>query len=1543
MIFENLKKGLNIVTKKDLLTTIAHNTAIKENTSAIIENATAKATSTNAINLLTVAQQKELLLDELLTKEQLEKITSELGLQVAQNGTIISTKALNTEKINEVLVSQGVQKETREEILSKIALTTANNNVAKSTSLLGKTLNVIKAHPIIAIITAIAGIGIAAFAHFNDTVEETKEKVDDLMSSYKSALDTANSNASRVEELVDKYKDLSKGVNSLGENISLASDEYKEYNSLVNKIAEMFPALVQGYTDEGNAILNIKGNVEQLRDAYKEARQEAYNLLIVSGKDSDGNDIIKQWKDTHDTGFLSDMFDLGNDDVGGGISASDALEQLRAIQQMSADEYREIKRITASGSRKEIAGLTDIEKEIGYGSYLYKALGLDSNSTNEEFKEAQRQAKALIQTYNAEIESALSDVETLANAYLMTNEDYDKLDKQSKSAASILANNLSASIADGFLSKEDVSAYVDKIVQLLLGNNDISENLVKLFQFEDGDLGVVKFVQELQKQLNEAGIKIDLTPFISYELDVKQRLNNSFGNRNDYEEGADGLKEYASDRSMLYDYTKDFTAQEVEHWLEVTNGIEGAENKIKAYESAVKTTSTNSLYSKSQMINAINEMSDGFDVLADIYNDIQDGEDFDFTKLDTKKFEEAFKGLKDEYTEFIETVSDSPEDINACQDAFNKLAGAYVKNSGILDNLTDENAMLAASMLKNMGVVNAEAIIFEQLALNKEKAKESTQKLAEAELSEVVSHIDVANGISIEEQALAQLALSKIAINEQTIDTSADVENIIALAKAAGSSEKVLGELAEISRVFSEVESGSALGKLYLRDGIFDEAKKRMSDLETGVYDYEFEIDYEKYKYESPKDPSGSGSEKDSYVEAFEKELEKLDELKESGLISEKEYLNRLRDLYIKYFKDREEYIDEFKKYEQKYLQEMYDLYSSVIGSATSILNKQLDDLEERRDNEIEQIEKEQEVAEKAIQAQIDAKQDEIDKIQEASDARQREIDLQKTQYELERLQNQKTRMVYKNGQMVYETDTSEIRNTREEIRQIKEDIKVAKIEKEIDSLEDKLESTTEYYGKLKESTNEYYDSMINGIQSMIDKWSELSEMMEFAENIEILKSFGISVDDILSGNTTVFENFKNEYIGITGALNIENEAFLSSLAEASGMTVEQILGASKGFKDFSSGVSDSITALGNSTEEINNVKDAVDEVGASVTKVTNSINGSGDDAGGSSLKSSIEEQTQDSIPKLKEQLDTLIDLDKSVKNVANSITGGSKTSEGGGLVTGANGGSAKPGESSGGASSLAGAIKEESEVALNKDTGIPAQRDAWGELKDPLTEADGLILSIHDNLKEMDGKEFSVTLNVNGGEGFSSITGSLGEVKGTTYGSAKAQGDLGLKEDTESLVGELGRELVVRNDKFFTVGNNGAEFVKLKRGDIVFNHKQTEDLLSKGHITSRGKAFANGNYVPLSSVDSDKFSIFSKLENFSKGLLLGSNNLNYFNDALVGSTNGINNIKNMTSTQQVNINIGDINLTGVQDVNGLANAITTKLPNMLLQKITKR
>lgn len=71
--------------------------------------------------------------------------------------------------------------------------------------------------------------------------------------------------------------------------------------------------------------------------------------------------------------------------------------------------------------------------------------------------------------------------------------------------------------------------------------------------------------------------------------------------------------------------------------------------------------------------------------------------------------------------------------------------------------------------------------------------------------------------------------------------------------------------------------------------------------------------------------------------------------------------------------------------------------------------------------------------------------------------------------------------------------------------------------------------------------------------------------------------------------------------------------------------------------------------------------------------------------------------------------------------------------------------------------------------------------------------------------------------------------------------GSARAFGDWSVGKSETSLVGELGRETIVRNGRYFTVGDKGAEFVSLRPNDIVFNHKQTEELFKNGRVISNG------------------------------------------------------------------------------------------------------
>lgn len=115
---------------------------------------------------------------------------------------------------------------------------------------------------------------------------------------------------------------------------------------------------------------------------------------------------------------------------------------------------------------------------------------------------------------------------------------------------------------------------------------------------------------------------------------------------------------------------------------------------------------------------------------------------------------------------------------------------------------------------------------------------------------------------------------------------------------------------------------------------------------------------------------------------------------------------------------------------------------------------------------------------------------------------------------------------------------------------------------------------------------------------------------------------------------------------------------------------------------------------------------------------------------------------------------------------------------------------------------------------------------------------------------------QFQAVGHINWGN-TSAPTNGANSVNGTAHasGTAKANGDWGNKRPGTTLVGELGREMCVNphTGKWYTVGDNGAEFVNIPQGAIVFNHVQTEELLSNGFTASRAVALASGTSPDIS------------------------------------------------------------------------------------------
>ena len=1042
------------------------------------------------------------------------------------------------------------------------------------------------------------------------SAEHCKERVDELMSSYQSALDEANSNAQTVEELADKYETLSKGVNNLGENVSLTTDEYAEYNKIVNRIADMFPSLIQGYTSEGNAILSLKGNVEGLRDAYKAAQQEAYNMLIVSGKDSNGNDIITNFQNLQETGFWDELFDLRKVEVGGYISTREAIEQLKALSEMDAETYRRIKRITDSETyeqigalsdelseepsglfadvyrniikitdsetREQIDALSDIERAIGYGNYIYYTLGITADVTDEEFEEAKKQARVLAQTYQAEIDSAMKNVKTLANAYLMTNVDYASLDEQSQNAASIIINSINERIAGGFAKKEDVGIYVADIVDTIKTNPKVRNALVGLFTDDLSELSprqakeiVDQYIEYIAEALDEDELELKIrfgfedVDTIAHNYNaVMQRAAEKFSGVNGVRNkvnwnNPDNFVDYEKEKAALEAFMEENsinTQDEIAFWNQCIEESETKEEAMEKYlasafadfedDTVVPTIS-------SSISTIATQLEPQFKELGKLYNEIFQTDDngnviFSLDSIDNAALESLRKSFAeigeeigvtfdpDQLESFFDTLMNGGSEAEVKQ-AFNDLATAYLYSTDILEQLNDETANAIEKQLEQMGVANAEAVVAEaltlqneELALSKEYLARYSKELSEATDSEalafVAEQVEAGNCGS----ALAALQLQKLLVNGTLLDTETDINNIMALAKAAGIATTSLSEFAALKAEYENARENFKMAETGLDKAA---ALKDMADtwLRMKTAEKQFEDEVNNFTPDPVgiefKTPDGSKSSAVSsaakqaetdWRNVLDRETDLLEKQLAANVITFKEYTDKRRQIIEDYYRDGKIKAEEY-----------YDALESMYGSQLSLYDRVVNAVTDRIDDEIDRLNEQKEAIENFYQVRIDAIQEEIDALNKANDARRNQIDLEKAQYEAERARNQRVNKVYDGSQFVYAADMEAVRDAEDDLADKEFRLNISQLETQIESLKEEMENATKSL-----------DNQIDALKAYKDKWNEISDVYQKQQD-KLLAAEIMGTEwerDILNGRLDTLRSFTEQYIALQQA-----------------------------------------------------------------------------------------------------------------------------------------------------------------------------------------------------------------------------------------------------------------------------------------------------------------------------------------------------------------------------------------------------------------------
>ena len=695
-------------------------------------------------------------------------------------------------------------------------------------------------------ISAIVTGVVSAFATWINSSKKITEAANEAKDKITSINDDLKTNTETVENAKQRYAELAQEVENLGKvnqsRGSLSTDEYKEFLDLSNQLAGVFPQLSKNYDENGNAILNLSGDVNTIVGSLDD--------LLQKEKDLANQKIMDEFPDVY-KGYVKDLgdaesevksakskFDKINEaynNIGSGKSIQMAFGTLGS----NTDSDGKVTMIGDYEDWLDTLGL-EYKETIIQGGKLVTAVGdVDTAFTNKV-----AEAKKNLDYAKQELESDKSSINSYLNTWLQSEYTYNQInDSGLQTAVQDMIMNFDFSNLPKDIDKDnwnEVSEYLRR--NILFAINDVQDD------------------PDISKAISEVFTNQDLTPDekADYLKQIKDYFDNELGKDNaisivlqpqiDDAEALQKSYENTINRFKDSDKIKDFfdteginTDAEIDEFNKVTEGIKRADNAIQKWNEHKKEANETPI-SFTDRLAKVQALSDGLDQLDKIYADVLDGGDFDYSSiLGNEDFTNTFSTYTAEYENFIKTISNSPTDINACQQAFNDLATAYIYNSNALKDVTDETKESTIAMLEQMGVQNAAIIVEQSLAANKILAKLDTIDFTNATKEEILALVEEENKVHNTNFSLSQLLAIKSNLNSLKIDTASDIEQLIALANAAGAAYMRIQQLENLKDVMTNNGVSTREKDLNLnRGGQMTVDEKRAQDTYNKLQDGSF-------------------------------------------------------------------------------------------------------------------------------------------------------------------------------------------------------------------------------------------------------------------------------------------------------------------------------------------------------------------------------------------------------------------------------------------------------------------------------------------------------------------------------------------------------------------------------------------------------------------------------------------------------------------------------------------------------------------------------
>lgn len=863
------------------------------------------------------------------------------GLSMSQLKLVVSSKALTQAQRKQLLMTAGLSAEEAELQLKNWNLIRSNTGLTASTTSLKNAFSglwtMMKANPI-AVVTTVLTAGMAIWQKYKQSIEEA-------VSSASEASDTYKNQSQTIEEMVSKYQNLQKQLlDAKGDEKKTASvkeqllelqqqlneqfgDEYGKLNLVTDAYKDQTNAIKAYNKEAANTLLN--DNRKGIEEATKQMTEnKTYSLGTMNGLlDADELPIrekIKKLAEDNNIDFSHNGFEFTGNAEEAQKAINAFMNSLKELQKQSGNTSDTMSGIfdgllDSSGEALSKANnITSKYKEIYQQAQLAEIATDDKLSSEydtmteavEKYNNAISNSKNPYDDQNVEsayenlqkIKQKISDNSEWKKYKDIIDQTFDDADTKSYSFYIALKNNKNGvnDLANQLkgLSVTDVKSMIDD------GNNGDAFDKIneKASKFGLSAEDVISILQQLGIIIENVESKTDTatTALVSFD---EAWLNLKNTDDSDLKGAADDLLDLAN------------AGQLTGNALEGLAGGQQLMNETGLSAEALAQKINGLVNASTQLSSMSTQISKMSDMLADKKNGTV------ASASDLAGFDVSVRGLES-WDKFEEVMGSSESSMDQCQKAANALATEWVNSENFLANITDANKQYYITQLDQMGVENASAVV-EQALANKRaeeaaqteynttateyntKAKTENEKvttdLIDATPKEVAEILAEASASKAAKKSIAELYLSKLDINNTKINTKDDVNNIVAIAKAAGVSKQYISQLQSAldklvngntysnGTKFSDLQFGMTSGKIDYSSGLptIDElkkkgtqqqAKKSAEDIVKQINDSFTEIKMPDIKikptgsssYKSPSSKSSKSKTKSDAAEVFD-------------------------------------------------------------------------------------------------------------------------------------------------------------------------------------------------------------------------------------------------------------------------------------------------------------------------------------------------------------------------------------------------------------------------------------------------------------------------------------------------------------------------------------------------------------------------------------------------------------------------------------------------------------------------------------------------